>query len=72
VAGQGERAARLLGAAAALRETIGAPLPLPERADVEQAVAGARAALGEAEWTAAFAAGRMLSLEQAIAEALSA
>jgi hypothetical protein len=29
-----------------------------------------RAAVSEAEWAAAFEAGRMLSLEQAIAEAL--
>jgi non-specific serine/threonine protein kinase len=68
--GQGERAARLLGAAEALRETLGAPLPHQEQADVEQAVAAARAALGEEAWTAAFAAGRALSPEQAIAEAL--
>ena len=70
VTGQGERAAQLLGAAAALRETIGAPQPPLEQAEVEQAVAEARAALGEAVWAAAFAAGRALSLEQAIAEAL--
>ena len=48
VTGQGERAAQLLGAAAALRETIGAPLPPLEQAEVEQAVAAARAALSEA------------------------
>ena len=71
VAGQGERAARLLGAAAAVRETIGAPQPPQEQTDVEQAVAAARAALGEEAWAAAYAAGRALSLEQAIAEALA-
>ena len=71
VAGQGERAARLLGAAAALRETIGAPQPPQEQTDVEQAVAAARVALGEESWAAAYAAGRALSLEQAIAEALA-
>jgi hypothetical protein len=70
VAGQGERAARLLGAAAALRETLGAPQPPQEQAEVEQAVAATRAALGEDAWAAAFAAGRALSLEQALAEAL--
>jgi predicted ATPase/class 3 adenylate cyclase len=69
-AGQGERAARLVGAAAAVRETIGAPQPSDERADTEAAVAAARAALGEEQWAAAFAAGQALSLEQAIAEAL--
>jgi predicted ATPase/class 3 adenylate cyclase len=69
-AGQGERAARGLGAAAALRETIGVPLPPDEWADMEEAVAPARAAVGEDAWAAAFAAGKALTLEQAIAEAL--
>jgi non-specific serine/threonine protein kinase len=69
-AGQGERAARLLGAAAAVRETLGAPPPPEERAETEQGVAAARAALGEERWAAAFAAGQALTLEQAIAEAL--
>ena len=64
---RGEQSARLLGAVAALRETIGASLS--EQGD-EQAVAGARVALGEETWAAAFAAGKALSLEQAIAEAL--
>jgi non-specific serine/threonine protein kinase len=68
--GDAKRAARLLGAATALRETIGAPQPVPERAATEQAVARARAALGEDAWAAAFTAGRALSLEQAIAYAL--
>jgi predicted ATPase len=69
-AGRGERAARLFGAAAALREAMGIPLPAPDREEVEQAVAAARAALGEDAWAASFAAGQALSLEQAIAEAL--
>jgi predicted ATPase/class 3 adenylate cyclase/DNA-binding XRE family transcriptional regulator/catechol 2,3-dioxygenase-like lactoylglutathione lyase family enzyme len=69
-AGQGERAAHLLGAATALRERLGTPLTASSQADVEQAVAEARAALGEEAWAAAFAAGKALSLEQAIAEAL--
>jgi predicted ATPase len=70
VAGQGERAARLLGAATALREKVGAPLLPTGRGNVEQAVALARAALGEEQWAVAFAAGRALSLEEAVAEAL--
>ncbi|HLV99393.1 MAG TPA: tetratricopeptide repeat protein [Ktedonobacterales bacterium] len=69
-AGQGERAARLMGAATALRERLGTPLPARSVAEVEQAVAAARAALGEEAWAAAYAAGRALSLEQAILEAL--
>jgi predicted ATPase/transcriptional regulator with XRE-family HTH domain/Tfp pilus assembly protein PilF len=69
-AGQGERAARLLGAAAAVRQTLGTPLPAFERAEMDEAVAVARADLGEPRWEAAFAAGQALALEQAIAEAL--
>jgi predicted ATPase/class 3 adenylate cyclase len=69
-AGHGEQAARLLGAAAALREAIGAPRPSVEQALNEQAMAGARAALGEERWAAAFAAGQAMTLEEAIAEAL--
>jgi predicted ATPase/transcriptional regulator with XRE-family HTH domain len=66
----GERAARLLGAVAAVRATLGTPQPALERAETDAAVAPARAALGENAWAAAFAAGRALPLEQAIAEAL--
>jgi predicted ATPase/transcriptional regulator with XRE-family HTH domain len=70
VARQGERAARLLGAATAVRRTLDTPQPLLERAETDEAVAFARADLGEPRWAAAFAAGQALSLEQAIAEAL--
>jgi predicted ATPase/class 3 adenylate cyclase len=71
VARQGERAARLLGAAAALRETLDAPQAALWQAEVEQEVTASRATLGEEAWVATFAAGRALSLEQALAEALS-
>ncbi|HEV2457089.1 MAG TPA: tetratricopeptide repeat protein, partial [Ktedonobacterales bacterium] len=65
-----ERAARLLGTAASLRERVGAPLRRRHwQAHVEHGAAQARAALGEERWVAAFAAGRALSLEEAIAEA---
>ncbi|MGO8947315.1 MAG: ATP-binding protein [Ktedonobacterales bacterium] len=70
MAGQGRRAARLLGAATALRETIGAPQPAREHDDTEQAVAPARAALGEEGWMAAYVAGHAVTPEQAITEAL--
>ncbi len=66
----GLRAARLLGAATSVRELIGTPQPVPERTATERAVADARGALGEATWAAAFAAGRALPLDQAIAYAL--
>jgi non-specific serine/threonine protein kinase len=70
VAGQGEQAARLVGAAAALRELLGTPQAPDVRREVEQMVAPAQEALGEHAWTAAFTAGKALSLEAAVAEAL--
>ena len=66
---QWERAARLLSAAAALRETIGAPLPLVDRAAIAGALAPTRAALGAEPFATAWAAGQAMSLEQAITEA---
>ena len=72
-AGEGaraERAAHLLGAAAALRERVGGLPRRRWREDMERAAALARAALGEEGWAAAFAAGRALTLEEAVAEAL--
>jgi non-specific serine/threonine protein kinase len=70
--GQPERAAVLLGAAAALREAATRSDPnLPERAVYEHATARAREALGEAGFAQADAAGRALSIEQAIAEAFA-
>ncbi|WP_455678901.1 BTAD domain-containing putative transcriptional regulator [Streptomyces avidinii] len=51
-------AAELLGTAAALRESLGTPLPPAERYDVDRASARLRAALGEDAFTAAFARGR--------------
>ncbi|MEU7281745.1 hypothetical protein AB0A69_23660, partial [Streptomyces sp. NPDC045431] len=55
--GRPSRAARLLGAAARLRERAGAPLPDAERADVDRVTARVRAALGAAEFAAAYASG---------------
>jgi hypothetical protein len=69
--GQGSRAARLWGAAAALREAIGAPLSPAQRESHERAVAPVRAACGEAEFAAAWIAGEALTLEQAVAEAIA-
>jgi hypothetical protein len=67
-----ERAARLLGASEGLRETVGAPRTALQLADIEPALAPARAALGEERWRAALAAGRALTQEEAVAEALAA
>jgi predicted ATPase/class 3 adenylate cyclase len=68
--GMGEQAARLYGATAALQQRLGYPARALWRVDTEEAVAPARATLGEERWAAAFAAGRALSLEEAITEAL--
>jgi predicted ATPase/class 3 adenylate cyclase len=70
--GQTVLAARLLGAAATSRARIGMrrPMQAPTTADIEAGVAPARAALGERAWNAAFEAGKALSVEEAIAEAL--
>ena len=65
-----ERAARLLGAADALREAIGTPVPLCERTERDRNVAAARARLDDAAWEAAWAAGRVMSLGEAVGYAL--
>jgi len=76
------RAARLLAATLVLLEALNARLedttwdviagyPLTSQADVERQVAAVRTALGEAAFDAAWAAGRAMSLEQAVADALA-
>jgi tetratricopeptide (TPR) repeat protein len=67
---QGSRAARLWGAAEALRTNIGAPRPLDARLLYEPSMAAARAQLGEAAWEAAFAEGMAMSPEEAAEYAL--
>jgi predicted ATPase/class 3 adenylate cyclase len=69
--GQPKRALRLSGAAAVLREAIGAPLPPAERDILEELLGPARQALGEAAATSAEAEGRAMSLEQAVEYARS-
>jgi predicted ATPase/DNA-binding SARP family transcriptional activator len=68
--GRPRRAAGLFGAAAALRATIGAPLPPASRAAYDHHVAALREKLGEAGFAAAWVEGRAMSLERAVAEAL--
>jgi DNA-binding CsgD family transcriptional regulator/tetratricopeptide (TPR) repeat protein len=70
LAGQAERAARLCGAAEALREAIGAPVPR-HRGQYERAIAISRESLGESVFAATWAAGRELSLIDAFSEARS-
>jgi tetratricopeptide (TPR) repeat protein len=66
-----DQAARLFGAARALRVRIGAPVAPVDRADYERSLAATRAALGEATFDAAWAAGQALLQDQAIAEAMA-
>ena len=64
--GDPERALRLCGAAAALRDELGIPLPQLDSTRLEQTIAPAREALG-AQAASLTQAGRELSLEEAIA-----
>jgi len=65
-------AAQLFGAAARLREEIGAPLLPLARTTHERDVARVRTALGEGAFAAAWGEGQSLSREQAISAALDA
>jgi tetratricopeptide (TPR) repeat protein len=77
--GRAERAAQLSGAigmvfgriAAQSNHILRAELEPLHQAEYERAIMLARAQLGEAAWAAAYAQGRALPLEQAIAYALS-
>ncbi|WP_018215859.1 BTAD domain-containing putative transcriptional regulator [Salinispora vitiensis] len=63
--GRAEQAARLLGAAAMARDSVGAPLPAGERGDVDRITAAARAALGAPNFATEFDRGTGLRPEQA-------
>lgn len=56
--GRFDSAARLLGAAAALRTAAGAPQPAAERGDVARSTVAARRGLGDATFDAEYARGR--------------
>ncbi len=69
--GQAAQAARLLGAMAALRDALAAPLsPISERTHA-RIEAATRDRLGEAEFTAAWNEGRALPFDAAVALALA-
>jgi predicted ATPase/DNA-binding SARP family transcriptional activator len=70
VQGQFGRAARLWGAAEALRQAILAPLSPKERETYDRSLTAARTALGEEAFAAAWAEGQAMSLEEASAYAL--
>ncbi len=65
-----QRAVRLFGAAAALRDTSGETIPPNERRVHERHLAFAQLHLDEAAWQTAWAEGRAMTLEQAVAYAL--
>lgn len=67
--GQPHVAARLFGAAAALRIAIGRPVPPVDSVAYQQDVAAVQAVLRDDEYRSAWAAGAALLLDQAIAEA---
>ncbi|MBA3643554.1 MAG: AAA family ATPase [Chloroflexia bacterium] len=69
--GDDERAVRLFGAAAAMREAIGVPCSPSDIAYFAPTLTALRSALGADRFTAVSAAGRDLSLEEAMAEAVA-
>jgi non-specific serine/threonine protein kinase len=68
--GDAVKSARMLGAAKALSEAAGMADDPDWEEPIEAMVASAREALGQEQWAIAFAAGRSLTLEEAVAEAL--
>jgi non-specific serine/threonine protein kinase len=64
--GRPEQGAHLIGAAAALRQSIGTPVPVNELPRYDADVAAARAALSAEAFTAAWRAGEATSLREAV------
>src|SRR5258707_109215 len=60
-------AAQLWGAAEAMRDAAGVPIPLAQRADYERSVSAARVHVGERAFAASWAQGRSMTPEQALA-----
>jgi predicted ATPase/class 3 adenylate cyclase len=69
--GYPERAARLFGAVEATHQAIGTAMSPGDRIEYDRHVAAARTQMDATAFAAAWAAGRSLSLDQAIAEAKS-
>ena len=70
--GLARRAARLWGAAEAMREEIGVPLQPENRRVLDPYLATARSSLGEIAWQTTLADGRAMMPEQAIVYSLAA
>jgi len=68
---QPEHTARLLGAAAAVIEAMGAQVSRPNQAEYDQGLAFARSRVGDAACDAAWRHGRTITLEQAVTAALT-
>jgi hypothetical protein len=66
-----EQALHLPGAAAALRQRLGAPLSLAEQPRLEKALVFARRTVGKAAGVAAWMEGWAMPVEQAVQEALN-
>jgi predicted ATPase/DNA-binding SARP family transcriptional activator len=69
--GSEAQATRLLGAAEALAEAVGARLPAAAQASYQEQVAALRRAMGAEAFAATWAEGRTMSLEKAIDDALT-
>jgi hypothetical protein len=61
-----ERAARLMGAAESLYSPLRFEMSAKERAEHDQAIAVARAALGEEAFAAAYQEGSKMTLDKAV------
>jgi hypothetical protein len=69
--GEATRGARLIGAAEALREALGVPLPEVHQADFQQVLAEGRRVLGEQAFTYARLQGRAIALERGATASLA-
>jgi predicted ATPase/Tfp pilus assembly protein PilF len=69
--GQAEMAAQLFGAVGAIRDSLGMALPPRQRARYEHRIAAIRDALGQRVFAAAWARGKVMSIDQAVAYCLS-
>ncbi|MBI3659152.1 tetratricopeptide repeat protein [Candidatus Acetothermia bacterium] len=67
---QTEWAVQLFGAAEALREALGSPLSAADRAEYDLVIASLHTTLGDETFAKAWAEGRAMTLDQAIAYAL--
>jgi non-specific serine/threonine protein kinase len=68
--GPPEQVAKLFGAAEASMERLGTFIEPSDQPEIDHAIASLRAKLGDAAFNAAYAIGRKIPLDQAVAEAL--